>query len=96
MPKKAKELSGLAVSRLKTEGSFAVVVLTAYISETEASPDHGFFAWLWESELMPEVRPFQNAELGSWPLPEALAEAREKARELRKQIRMELTCYKKT
>lgn len=89
MPKKAKELSALAVSKLKTEGRYAVGGADGlHLRIAGASR-----AWV----LRLAVGTRNNAKgntvvhrrdigLGSYP-EVSLAEAREKARELRKQVR---------
>lgn len=89
MPKKAKELSALAVSKLKTEGRYAVGGADGlHLRIAGASR-----AWV----LRLAVGTRTNAKgstvvhrrdigLGSYP-EVSLAEAREKARELRKQVR---------
>lgn len=47
MPKKAKELTGLAVAKLKKKALLPSGALTACIFETEVSRVHGCFALLW-------------------------------------------------
>jgi hypothetical protein len=50
MPKKAKELTGLAVAKLKTEGSYAVGGVDGLYLRVGVSPVHGYFVLQWESE----------------------------------------------
>lgn len=89
MPKKAKELSALAVSKLKTDGRHAVGGVDGlHLRVLGASR-----AWVLRiavgSRIGKDGRPTvhrRDAGLGSYP-EVSLAEARERARELRKQVR---------
>ncbi len=50
MPKKAKELTGLAVAKLKTEGSYAVGGVDGLYLRVRGQSLHGYSVSLWESE----------------------------------------------
>lgn len=89
MPKKARELSALAVSRLKAEGRHAVGGVDGlYLRIAGCSR-----AWVLCAAMGTRINRAGKAvprrlNMGLGPYPEfSLAEAREKARELRKQIR---------
>ena len=89
MPKKAKELSALAVSKLKTEGRYAVGGADGlHLRIAGASR-----AWVLRLAVGTRTDAKGNTvvhrrDIGLGSYPEvSLAEAREKARELRKQVR---------
>ena len=89
MPKKAKELSALAVSKLKTEGRYAVGGADGlHLRIAGASR-----AWVLRLAVGTRTNAKGNTvvhrrDIGLGSYPEvSLAEAREKARELRKQVR---------
>ncbi len=89
MPKKAKELSGLVVSRLKSEGMYAVGGVDGlYLRIRNQSR-----AWVLCVAMGTRINNLgrtvpRRLNMGLGPYPEvSLAEARDKARELRKQIR---------
>lgn len=89
MPKKAKELSALAVAKLKTEGRHAVGGADGLHLRIAG----GSRAWVLRvavgTRLNDNGKPVvhrRDVGLGSYP-EVSLAEAREKARELRKQVR---------
>ncbi|WP_033576535.1 tyrosine-type recombinase/integrase [Dickeya chrysanthemi] len=89
MPKKAKELSGLAVSRLKAEGSYAVGGVDGLYLRIRGQSR----SWILCVAMGVRVNALgrtvpKRLNMGLGPYPEvSLAEARDKARELRKQIR---------
>ncbi len=89
MPKKAKELSGLTVSRLKTEGSYAVGGVDGLYLRIRGQSR----SWILCVAMGVRVNALgrtvpKRLNMGLGPYPEvSLAEARDKARELRKQIR---------
>lgn len=89
MPKKAKELSGLAVSRLKTEGSFAVGGVDGLYLRNRGQSRSWILCVAMGVRVNVRGKTVpKRLNLGLGPYPEvSLAEAREKARELRKQIR---------
>lgn len=60
MPKKAKELSGLVVSRLKSEGMYAVGGVDGLYLRIRNQSRAWFFAWLWEPESTISVEQFQD------------------------------------
>ena len=89
MPRKAKELSALAVTKLKTEGRHAV----GGVDGLHLRISGGSRAWV--LRIAVGTRPGKDGQaalhrrdigLGSFP-EVSLAEARERARELRKQVR---------
>lgn len=89
MPKKAKELTGLAVSKLKTEGSYAVGGVDGLYLRIRGQSR----SWILciamgvrVNRLGRTVPRRLNMGLGSYP-EVSLADARDKARELRKQVR---------
>ena len=89
MPKKAKELTGLAVSKLKTEGSFAVGGVDGLYLRVRGQSR----SWILciamgvrVNRLGRTVPRRLNMGLGAYP-EVSLADARDKARELRKQVR---------
>ncbi len=89
MPKKAKELSGLAVSRLKTEGTYAVGGVDGLYLRIRGQSR----SWILCVAMGVRVNALgrtvpRRLNIGLGPYPEvSLAEAREKSRERRKQIR---------
>ncbi|EAM8613886.1 site-specific integrase [Salmonella enterica] len=89
MPKKAKELSGLAVSRLKNEGMYAVGGVDGLYLRIRGQSR----AWVLCVAMGTRINNLgrtvpRRLNMGLGPYPEvSLAEAREKARELRKQVR---------
>lgn len=89
MPKKAKELSGLAVSRLKTEGSFAVGGVDGLYLRNRGQSRSWILCVAMGVRVNARGKSVpKRLNMGLGPYPEvSLAEAREKARELRKQIR---------
>lgn len=89
MPKKAKELSGLAVSRLKTEGSFAVGGVDGLYLRNRGQSRSWILCVAMGVRVNARGKTVpKRLNLGLGPYSEvSLAEAREKARELRKQIR---------
>ncbi|MDT7486029.1 tyrosine-type recombinase/integrase [Citrobacter koseri] len=89
MPKKAKELSGLAVSKLKKEGSFAVGGVDGLYLRNRGQSRSWILCVAMGVRVNGQGRTVpRRLNLGLGPYPEvSLAEARDKARELRKQIR---------
>lgn len=89
MPKKAKELTGLAVTKLKKEGSYAVGGVDGLYLRIRGQSR----AWVLCVAMGVRVNALgrtvpRRLYMGLGPYPEiSLAEARDKARELRKQIR---------
>lgn len=89
MPKKAKELTGLAVAKLKTEGSYAVGGVDGLYLRNRGQSR----SWVLCVAMGVRVNALgrtvpRRLNMGLGPYPEvSLAEARDKARELRKQIR---------
>lgn len=89
MPKKAKELPGLVVSRLKIEGSYAVGGVDGLYLRIRGQSR----SWILCVAMGVRVNALGRTvpirlNMGLGPYPEvSLAEARDKARELRKQIR---------
>ncbi|EAQ6245722.1 integrase arm-type DNA-binding domain-containing protein [Salmonella enterica] len=89
MPKKAKELTGLAVAKLKKEGSFAVGGVDGLYLRNRGQSR----SWVLCVAMGVRVNVLgrtvpRRLNMGLGPYPEvSLAEARDKARELRKQIR---------
>ncbi|MEG1785669.1 MAG: Arm DNA-binding domain-containing protein, partial [Citrobacter sp.] len=89
MPKKAKELTGLAVAKLKKEGSFAVGGVDGLYLRNRGQSR----SWVLCVAMGVRVNALgrtvpRRLNMGLGPYPEvSLAEARDKARELRKQIR---------
>lgn len=89
VPKKAKELSGLAVSKLKVEGRYAVGGVDGLYFRIAGQSR----AWVLCVAMGTRVNNAgrtvpRRLNMGLGPYPEvSLAEARDKARELRKQIR---------
>ncbi|MBB1525588.1 integrase arm-type DNA-binding domain-containing protein [Pectobacterium carotovorum subsp. carotovorum] len=89
MPKKAKELSGLTVSRLKTEGMYAVGGVDGLYLRVRGQSR----SWILCVAMGVRVNALgrivpRRLNMGLGPYPEvSLAEARDKARERRKQIR---------
>ncbi len=89
MPKKAKELTGLAVAKLKTEGSYAVGGVDGLYLRVRGQSR----SWILciamgvrVNRLGRTVPRRLNMGLGAYP-EVSLADARDKARELRKQVR---------
>ncbi|ATF93353.1 tyrosine-type recombinase/integrase [Cedecea neteri] len=89
MPKKAKELSGLAVSKLKKEGSFAVGGVDGLYLRNRGQSRSWILCVAMGVRVNGQGRTVpRRLNLGLGPYPEvSLAEARDKARALRKQIR---------
>lgn len=89
MPKKAKELSGLAVSRLKTEGSFAVGGVDGLYLRNRGQSRSWILCVAMGVRVNARGKSVpKRLNMGLGPYPEvSLADAREKARDLRKQIR---------
>lgn len=89
MPKKAKELSALAVSKLKAEGRYAVGGVDGLYLRIAGQSR----AWVLCAAMGTRINAKglevpRRLNMGLGPYPEvSLAEARDKARELRKQIR---------
>lgn len=89
MPKKAKELSGLVVSRLKTEGTYAVGGVDGLYLRIRGQSR----SWILCVAMGVRVNALgrtvpRRLNMGLGPYPEvSLAEARDKARDLRKQVR---------
>ena len=89
MPKKAKELSALAVSKLKAEGRHAVGGADGlYLRIAGESRAWVLCVALGTRTNRSGKEVVRRLNMGLGPFPEvSLAEAREKARELRKQVR---------
>lgn len=89
MPKKAKELSALAVSKLKTDGRYAV----GGVDGLQLRVVGGSRAWVLRIAVGSRVdsdgrSSVHRKDIGLGSFPEvSLAEARDRARELRKQVR---------
>lgn len=58
MTKKAKELSALAVSKLKADGDYYVGAQTAYTYDSLNSPVYGVYVLLWEPVSTKQVKQF--------------------------------------
>ncbi|MBK6402735.1 MAG: DUF4102 domain-containing protein [Rhodocyclaceae bacterium] len=88
MPKKAKELSALAVSKLKAEGRHAVGGADGlYLRIAGESRAWVLCVALGTRTNRSGKEVVRRLNMGLGPFPEvSLAEAREKARELRKQV----------
>lgn len=97
MPKKAKELSGLAVSRLKTEGSFAVGGVDGLYLRNRGQSRSWILCVAMGVRVNARGKTVpKRLNLGLGPYPEvSLAEARKRLVNSASKSGMELTRYKK-